>query len=36
LDAAGNIVATHSGFKTTDENQYEAEVEQLLARGAQN
>jgi cytochrome c biogenesis protein CcmG, thiol:disulfide interchange protein DsbE len=36
LDAAGNIVATHSGFKTTDENQYEAEVEQLLARSAQN
>jgi cytochrome c biogenesis protein CcmG, thiol:disulfide interchange protein DsbE len=36
LDSAGNIVATHVGFKTADENQYEAEVEQLLARGAQN
>ena len=35
LDAAGNIVATHTGFKTTDESSYEIELEQALAKDAQ-
>lgn len=35
LDPAGNIVATHIGFKLKDEKQYEAEVRQLLARSSQ-
>jgi cytochrome c biogenesis protein CcmG, thiol:disulfide interchange protein DsbE len=30
LDAAGNVVTTHIGFKPSDEYRYEAEVEQLL------
>jgi cytochrome c biogenesis protein CcmG, thiol:disulfide interchange protein DsbE len=32
LDSAGNVVATHTGFKTIDEGRYEAELEQLLMR----
>jgi cytochrome c biogenesis protein CcmG/thiol:disulfide interchange protein DsbE len=35
LDPAGNIVATHIGFKPTEEKQYETEVEQWLVRSAQ-
>ena len=30
LDSAGNVVATHVGFKPSDEYRYEAEVERLL------
>jgi cytochrome c biogenesis protein CcmG, thiol:disulfide interchange protein DsbE len=30
LDVAGNVVATHSGFKPTEEREYEAEIERLL------
>jgi cytochrome c biogenesis protein CcmG, thiol:disulfide interchange protein DsbE len=30
LDSAGNVVATHVGFKPADEQRFEAEVEQLL------
>jgi cytochrome c biogenesis protein CcmG/thiol:disulfide interchange protein DsbE len=31
LDAAGNVVASHTGFRTTDETEYEAEIEALIA-----
>ena len=30
LDAAGNVVATHMGFKLADAAAYQAEVEQVL------
>jgi cytochrome c biogenesis protein CcmG/thiol:disulfide interchange protein DsbE len=35
LDSAGNIVATHIGFKPTDEQRYEAEVKQSLTGSSQ-
>jgi cytochrome c biogenesis protein CcmG, thiol:disulfide interchange protein DsbE len=35
LDSAGNIVATHVGFRATDEKLYAAEVEALLVRSGQ-
>jgi cytochrome c biogenesis protein CcmG, thiol:disulfide interchange protein DsbE len=35
LDSAGNIVATHIGFRAADEKQYEAEVQQLLVGSRQ-
>jgi len=34
LDAEGNVVSTHTGFKPEDEGKYESEIEQLLMRNS--
>jgi len=33
LDAAGNVLATHAGFRLTDSAQYEAQIKTALAGG---